>query len=147
FDPAGNLYLSTGDNSHWNLNYASISEADVKRNALRSAANTDDLRGKVIRIKPKALDDEAAAPAPGPGQTYDIPAGNLFPPGTAGARPEIYTMGHRNPFSLTLDPLTGWLFVADLGPEAGSASATKGPAAMDEFNIVREAGNYGWPMF
>lgn len=147
FDPAGNLYVATGDNSNWTLNYGSISEADFKLNALRSAANTNDLRGKVIRIKPKALEDAGAAPAPGPGQTYDIPAGNLFAAGTEGTRPEIYTMGHRNPFSLTLDPLTGWLFVADLGAEASTASTTKGPAAMDEFNLVREAGNYGWPMF
>ena len=147
FDAAGNLYLSTGDNANWTLNYASISEADVKLNAMRSAANANALRGKVIRIKPKDLAEAGAAPAPGPGQTYDIPAGNLFPQGTEGTRPEIYTMGQRNPFSLTLDPVTGWLFVADLGPEAATASTTKGPAAMDEFNIVREAGNYGWPMF
>ncbi len=147
FDPAGNLYVGTGDNSNWTLEYGSVSEANMKLNSLRSAANTNDLRGKMIRIKPKVLAESDPAPTPGIGSTYDIPAGNLFPVGTAGTRPEIYTMGQRNPFSLTIDPLTGWLFVADIGAQAANASATKGPAANDEFNLVKQAGNYGWPMF
>lgn len=147
FDKAGNLYLGTGDNSNWTLEYGSISEAKFNLNSLRSAANTNDLRGKVIRIKPLPLADNDPAPAPGPGSTYEIPAGNLFPVGTAKTRPEIYTMGQRNPFSLTTDPVTGWLYVADIGPQAAQASATKGPAAIDEFNVVKDAGNYGWPMF
>lgn len=147
FDPAGNLYLSTGDNSNFTLNYASISEANMKLNALRSAANTMDLRGKLLRIKPLPLPDAGTAPTPGPGVTYEIPTGNLFTPGTENTRPEIYSMGHRNPFSLHVDPVTGWVFMAELGAEAATASTTKGPAAMDEFNLVKEPGNFGWPMF
>lgn len=147
FDPSGNLYVATGDNSFWSLNYGSISEVDHYFCSLRSAGNTNDLRGKIIRIKPKPLAEADPAPDPGPGSTYDIPAGNLFPPGTALARPEIYVMGNRNPFSLTLDPATGWLFWADVGPQAGAFSAAKGPAGMDEFNAAPTAGNYGWPMF
>jgi cytochrome c len=147
FDKAGNLYLGTGDNSNWTLEYGSISEAKVNLNSLRSAANTNDLRGKVIRIKPLPIADQGSAPTPGPGTTYEIPAGNLFPAGTAQTRPEIYTMGQRNPFSLTIDPVTDWLYVADIGPQAAQSSTTKGPAAIDEFNVVKDAGNYGWPMF
>lgn len=147
FDPAGNLYVGTGDNSNWTLEYGSISEANVKLNSLRSAANTNDLRGKMIRIKPKPLAESDPSPTPGIGTTYDIPAGNLFPVGTAQTLPEIYTMGQRNPFSIAIDPVTGWLFVADIGAQAANASTTKGPAANDEFNLVKQAGNYGWPMF
>jgi len=42
-----------------------------------------DLRGKVLRIKPKPIADGATLTTWGPGITYDIPAGNLFPVGTA----------------------------------------------------------------
>lgn len=147
FDPAGNLYVATGDNSFWTLNYGSVSEKAHNFNALRSAGNANDLRGKIIRIKPKPLAEADPAPVPGPGSTYDLPAGNLFPPDLAGTRPEIFVMGNRNPFSLTLDPATGWLFWADVGPQAGAFSSAKGPAGMDEFNVATTAGNYGWPMF
>jgi hypothetical protein len=87
------------------------------------------------------------APPPGPGATYDIPAGNLFPPGTEGARPEIYIMGLRNPFSLNIDRSTGWLFWADVGPNATTPSTEKGPAGREEFDLATRAGNFGWPMF
>ncbi len=60
--------------------------------AQRSAANTNDLRGKVLRIKPKANGG------------YAIPRGNLFPVGTPKTRPEIYAMGLRNPFRIEVDP-------------------------------------------
>jgi cytochrome c len=147
FDGAGNLYVATGENAWFSAMYANINEADVKFNALRSAANTNDLRGKIIRIKPKPLADAEAAPAPGPGTTYDIPAGNLFPPGTDSARGEIYVMGNRNPFTLNVDIPTGRVFWGDVGPNATSPSADKGPAGMEEFNLATQAGNFGWPMF
>jgi glucose/arabinose dehydrogenase len=147
FDAAGNLYVGTGENAWYSLMYANINETDITFNALRSAANTNDLRGKILRIKPLPLDDAAPAPPPGPGSTYEIPAGNLFPVGLEGTRPEIYIMGNRNPFTLTLDAATGWLFWADVGPNATTASADKGPAGMEEFNVAAQAGNYGWPMF
>lgn len=147
FDPAGNLYLGVGENAWYSGMYANINETDPTFNALRSSANTNDLRGKILRIKPRPFSEDDPAPAPGPGTTYDIPAGNLFPPGTAGTRPEIYVMGCRNPFSLNIDPVTGWLFWGEVGPNATDASAEKGPAGREEFNLFTKAGNAGWPMF
>ncbi len=147
FDAAGNLYLGVGENAYFSGMYANINETDSTYNALRSSANTNDLRGKIIRIKPKPFSDDDPAPAPVVGGTYDIPAGNLFPPGTAGTRPEIYVMGCRNPFSLNIDPGTGWLFWGEVGPNATTASADKGPAGREEFNLFTKAGNAGWPMF
>jgi cytochrome c len=147
FDPAGNLYIGIGESAWYSGMYANINETDPTFNALRSAANTNDLRGKILRIKPKPFSESDPAPAPGPGGTYDIPAGNLFPPGTALTRPEIYVMGCRNPFSLNIDPLTGWLFWGEVGPNATTASADKGPAGREEFNLFTQAGNAGWPMF
>jgi cytochrome c len=147
FDAAGNLYLGVGENAYFSGMYANINETDPTFNALRSAANTNDLRGKILRIKPKPFSEDDPAPAPSAGGTYDIPAGNLFPPGTAGTRPEIYVMGCRNPFSLNIDPGTGWLVWGEVGPNATTASTEKGPAGREEFNLFTHAGNAGWPMF
>lgn len=147
FDGAGNLHVGTGENAWFSNMYANINEADVKFNAMRSSANTNDLRGKIIRIKPIPLADADPAPVPGPGTTYEIPLGNLFPPGMDSTRAEIYVMGNRNTFSLSVDVPTGWVLWADVGPNATSSSADRGPAGMDEFNLATQAGNYGWPMF
>jgi glucose/arabinose dehydrogenase len=138
FDAAGNLYLSTGDdtNPFASDGYTPIDERTNRNpafDAQRSAGNTNDLRGKVLRIKVQ------------PNGTYTIPAGNLFPPGTAQTRPEIYAMGLRNPFRLSVDKPTGVVYVGEYGPDAGAASATRGPGGQVEFVRVTSAGNYGWP--
>ncbi|GAB1510066.1 PQQ-dependent sugar dehydrogenase [Actinophytocola sp. KF-1] len=138
FDAAGNLYLSTGDdtNPFDSAGYTPIDERSGRNpayDAQRSAANTNDLRGKVLRIKVNA------------NGSYSIPSGNLFAPGTAGTRPEIYAMGLRNPFRFGVDKATGTLYLGDYGPDAGTASSTRGPAGQVEFNRITSAGNYGWP--
>ncbi|HKS36604.1 MAG TPA: PQQ-dependent sugar dehydrogenase, partial [Verrucomicrobiae bacterium] len=73
--------------------------------------------------------------------------GNLFPSGTPNTRPEIYVMGNRNPFRIAVDQETGWVYWGEVGPDAGSPDATRGPAGHDEWNQARSAGNYGWPYF
>jgi glucose/arabinose dehydrogenase/PKD repeat protein len=138
FDAAGNLYLSTGDDSNPfdSGGYTPIDERSNRNpvyDAQRTAGNTNDLRGKVLRIKVNA------------NGTYSIPSGNLFPPGTAQTRPEIYAMGLRNPFRIGVDKATGVLYVGDYGPDAGTTSSTRGPAGQVEFNRITSAGNYGWP--
>ncbi|PSL02756.1 glucose/arabinose dehydrogenase [Haloactinopolyspora alba] len=145
FGPDGNLFFSTGDDTaHFaSQGYAPIDgriydqyeSEDAKRSydARRSSGNTNDLRGKIIRITPE--DDG----------TYSIPEGNLFPPGTENTRPEIYTMGHRNPFRIAVDDETGWVYAGEVGPDANSDDPDRGPRGYDEFNQIREAGNYGWP--
>jgi cytochrome c len=138
FDAKGNLYLSTGDNSNpFASGYAPIDERPGRMpwDAQKSSANTNDLRGKVIRIHPE------------PDGTYTVPEGNLFPPGTAKTRPEIYTMGHRNPYRITVDSHTGFLYWGDVGPDANVDSVGRGPRGYDEIDQARSAGNYGWPYF
>ena len=103
--------------------------------AQRSSANVNDLRGKVLRIKPL------------PDGTYAIPPGNLFPADGSAGRPEIFVMGNRNPFRISVDAETGWLYWGEVGPDASSDSATRGPRGYDELNQARGAGNYGWPYF
>ena len=125
FDSHGNLFLSTGDNSggdrdHTDLMYRRIADQG------RTAANTNDLRGKILRITPRA------------DGSYSIPEGNLFAADSL-HRGEIYTMGHRNPFRYSIDEKTGWIYWGDVGP--GSAGG------FDEFNRAKEPGFFGWPLF
>lgn len=137
FDLDGNLILATGDNTNpfESDGFSPIDERPGRSDydAQGTAGNTNDLRGKLIRITPQ--DDG----------TYTVPEGNLFEPGTDKTRPEIYAMGLRNPFRIGLDPFTGNVLVGDYGPDAGSANPNRGPAATTEWNIVDEPGNYGWP--
>ncbi|MBM0232432.1 ThuA domain-containing protein [Micromonospora sp. STR1_7] len=136
FDSAGNLYLATGDNTNpfESNSYSPLDERPGRQDydAQRTSANTNDLRGKVIRIHPE--DDG----------TYTVPAGNLFAPGTEKTRPEIYAMGFRNPFRIGTDPKTNTLYVGDYGPDANADNPTRGPRGLVEWNIVTP-GNYGWP--
>jgi glucose/arabinose dehydrogenase len=63
-----------------------------------------------------------------------VPPDNPFV-GRAGAKPEIFTYGHRNGYGLALNPETGELWQAEIGPMGG-----------DEVNILLPGHNYGWPL-
>ncbi|MEL6654601.1 MAG: PQQ-dependent sugar dehydrogenase, partial [Bacteroidota bacterium] len=137
FGPDGNLFLSLGDNtSPRATGFAPIDEIEGRSpwDAQKSSANTQDLRGKILRIHPE--DDG----------TYTIPKGNLFADEAEG-RPEIYVMGCRNPYRIHVDPHTGFLYWGDVGPDAGDPDEAFGPAGHDEINQARAAGNFGWPYF
>ncbi|MEU7892822.1 ThuA domain-containing protein [Nonomuraea sp. NPDC049152] len=140
FGPDGTLYLSTGDDVPPNLSpdwqgYAPIDWRPGQHmlDAARTAGNTNDLRGKILRIKPKADGG------------YDIPSGNLFAQGTAKTRPEIFAMGFRNPFRFTVDQKTGYVHASDYGPDRGGPTTDRGPEGLVEYNVIKKAGNYGWP--
>ena len=81
------------------------------------AQQLDSHMGKVLRIAPDG------APAPG----------NPFA-GTPGAKPEIWSLGHRNVQAAALDP-QGRLWIVDHGPRGG-----------DELNLIEKGKNYGWPV-
>lgn len=138
FGPDGCLYISTGDNTNPfkdSEGYAPIDERPDRGpwDAQKSSANTNDLRGKILRIRPT------------PEGGYSIPEGNLFPKGTPETRPEIYAMGFRNPWRFQIDPKTGYLYVGDVGPDAGKDNEERGPRGFDTLNQVRKPGNFGWP--
>ncbi|HSE69867.1 MAG TPA: PQQ-dependent sugar dehydrogenase, partial [Nocardioidaceae bacterium] len=138
FDSAGNLILATGDdtNPFESDGYAPIDERPERNpafDAQRTSANTNDLRGKILRITPQD------------GGGYTIPKGNLFEPGTERTRPEIYAMGVRNPFRIEINPATDQLYVADYSPDANTADPDRGPAGHGKWTVVEEPGNYGWP--
>ncbi|MEU6321345.1 PQQ-dependent sugar dehydrogenase [Streptomyces sp. NPDC047009] len=138
FDAAGNLYLSTGDDSNpfQSDGFNPIDERSDRNpafDAQRSSGNTNDLRGKILRIKVNA------------DGSYSIPDGNLFAPSTPKTRPEIYAMGFRNPFRFSVDKKTGIVYVGDYGPDAGAADPKRGPGGQVEFARVTGPGNFGWP--
>jgi cytochrome c len=139
FDAAGNLYVSIGDNTNpFASDGYSPSDEQPGRypwDAQRSAANSNVLVGKILRIKPK------------PEGGYDIPEGNLFKPGTPKTRPEIYVMGNRNPFRISVDQKTGYLYWGEVGPDAGENNPDRGPTGHDEVNQARGPGFFGWPYF
>jgi cytochrome c len=141
------LFFSAGDNStpfdepkqaFVSHGFAPLNDAPghEQYDARRSAGNTNDLRGKISRIKIN-LDG-----------TYEIPDGNLFPKNEPKARPEIYVMGNRNPYRISVDKRTGFLYWGEVGPDARADSFnTRGPRGYDEVNQARNAGYFGWPLF
>ena len=135
FGPDGLLYLSVGDNTNpfESDGFAPIDnrEGRTEADAQRSSGNTNDYRGKILRIRPTETG-------------YEIPAGNLFPQGMAKTLPEIYTMGCRNPFRISIDPKNSVLYWGEVGPD-GKGDGEKGPTGHDEINQAKAAGNFGWP--
>jgi glucose/arabinose dehydrogenase/PKD repeat protein len=138
FDGNGNLFLSTGDdtNPFFSDGYIPIDERPERNPAFdtqRGAANTNDLRGKVLRIKVRS------------NGSYSIPSGNLFRPGTPKTRPEIYAMGLRNPFRFAVNRATGEVYLADYSPDAQAADPARGPAGQGRWMVIDKPANYGWP--
>ena len=139
FAPDGCLLISTGDNTHPGGDsdgYAPIDERPGRESfdAQKSASNCADLRGKILRIK---LTPEGG---------YTIPDGNLFPKDGAGGRPEIFVMGCRNPWRMSVDPKNGFVYWGEVGPDSGGYGP-RGARGYDEINQARKAGNFGWPYF
>jgi glucose/arabinose dehydrogenase len=82
------------------------------------AQDLSDTSGKIVRIKVDG----------------SIPEDNPFRY-VPGARPEIWSYGHRNPQGLAYDKATGELWSDEHGPQGG-----------DELNLIQRGGNYGWPI-
>ncbi|KAB2352397.1 PQQ-dependent sugar dehydrogenase [Actinomadura rudentiformis] len=139
FDTAGNLLLATGDDSNpfQSSGNTPIDERPQRNpafDAQRTSANSNDLRGKLLRIK--VADDG----------TYSVPEGNMFPAGTAKTKPEIYAMGFRNPFKISVDRRSGAVFVGDYGPDkSDNSTPERGPLGQVEFARVTGPGFFGWP--
>ncbi|MBO0869476.1 MAG: ThuA domain-containing protein, partial [Micromonosporaceae bacterium] len=143
FDESGNLYIGSGDDNsslgsggysgnNWTADFNGVSFQDARR----TAGNTNDLNGKILRIHPE------------PDGTYTIPPGNLFTgkeEGGGKTRPEIYVMGVRNIARIAWDPINHWLTAAWVGPDANNPSPDLGPAKYETATIITSAGNQGWP--
>ncbi|MGY6272292.1 PQQ-dependent sugar dehydrogenase [Achromobacter denitrificans] len=94
--------------------YISLGE----NNQRPTAQDLDKLQGKVVRLKADG----------------SVPPDNPYV-GRAGARPEIWSYGHRNPQGMALNPWSGEVWENEHGPRGG-----------DEINLIRPGRNYGWPL-
>jgi glucose/arabinose dehydrogenase len=112
FGPDSTLYVMVGDRDRLCCTGSEDNSLRMKAQAL------DNHVGKTLRLR----DDGG------------VPADNPFV-GKAGAKPEIYTYGHRNGYGLSFNPQTGELWQAEIGPMGG-----------DEVNILLPGHNYGWPL-
>ena len=113
FGPDGFLYLSIG-------------EGQYRDTPDDTAQDLSTLLGKVLRI-------DVEGPA-----TYEVPASNPFV-GVAGARPEIWALGLRNPWRMSFDARTGDLFIGDVG-QASAEEINQQPGSSSGGE------NYGWPV-
>jgi glucose/arabinose dehydrogenase len=112
FGPDETLYVTIGDRDR-------LCCTGTDDNSLRmKAQDLGNHVGKTLRIR----DDGT------------VPPDNPFV-GRAGAKPEIFTYGHRNGYGLGFHPETGELWQAEIGPMGG-----------DEVNILLPGHNYGWPL-
>lgn len=96
--------------------YMSVASGDPPQ--AERAQDPNDLSGKILRLR----DDGT------------VPPDNPFV-GRAGYRPEIYTLGHRVPLGLAMNPATGAIWECENGPNGG-----------DEVNVLAPGKNYGWPV-
>ena len=108
FGPDGMLYIGMGDGG---------SGGDPQGNG----QNLGTLLGAMLRI-------DVSAPDGG----YAVPLDNPFV-GVAGARGEIWAYGLRNPWRFSFDPVSGALWVGDVGQNV-----------VEEIDVVVKGGNYGW---
>ena len=108
FDKAGYLFITLGDRQ-----WPAVGDL-----AAHPAQDLSKHNGKTVR-----LHDDGR-----------VPADNPFV-GTPGAKPEIYTYGHRNAQGLAVHPDTGDVWQNEHGPQGG-----------DELNMIRPGLNYGWPV-
>jgi len=119
FGPDGMLYATVGDRD------AICCDAKQRR-----PDGSDD---NSLRMKAQSLESDA-------GKTLRLKDDGTIPPdnpfvGRAGAKPEIFTYGHRNGYGLAIHPQTGELWQAEIGPLGG-----------DEVNVLVAGHNYGWPL-
>jgi len=132
FGPDGYLYVSIGDEGGL---------ADAFDNAQRI---TGDFFGGILRIdvdkRPGSLPPN---PHPGIADHYAIPPDNPFigatsfnglPVNPAEVRTEFWAVGLRNPWQISIDPQTGWMFASDTGD-----------STREEINFIVPGANYGWP--
>jgi glucose/arabinose dehydrogenase len=112
FGPDETLYVTVGDRDRVCCNGTDDNSLRLKAQDLGNHV------GKTLRLR----DDGS------------VPADNPFV-GKPGAKPEIFTYGHRNGYGLAFHPVTGELWQAEIGPMGG-----------DEVNILVPGHNYGWPL-
>ncbi len=116
FGPDGLLYIGTGDGGG----------AGDQHGPIGNAQNLGSLLGKILRIDPRRAASKA----------YSVPSSNPFV-GRAGAKPEVYSYGLRNPWRFSFDRVGGDLIIGDVG---------QNKVEEIDFTSIAEArgANFGW---
>jgi glucose/arabinose dehydrogenase len=104
--------------------YINVGDGGGAGDILNNAQNLSNLLGTTLRID---VDNQDI------GLEYAIPPDNPFIDSTGSVRKEIYVWGLRNPWRSSFDPVTGWLWCADVGQ-----------SAWEEIDIIENGKNYGW---
>ncbi len=117
FDKEGHLFMSVGDRMAGLFPPRPDGGMDPNLEG-HPAQHLDNHQGKILR-----LNDDGT-----------VPKDNPFV-GQAGALPEIWSYGHRNPQGLAVNPETNQLWETEHGPQGG-----------DELNMIEKGKNYGWPV-
>jgi len=118
FGPDGKLYVTTGD----------VHNPDLP-------LSLDSLNGKILRLEAPGGPGDGAAPADNPFNS----------PGATGARPFIWSYGHRHPQGIGWD-VCGRMWETEHGPSGESYSGqVGGRGGHDEVNRIDRGANYGWP--
>jgi glucose/arabinose dehydrogenase len=115
FDGQGHLFLSVGDRMAGLFPRRPDGSMET---ANHPAQDLGSHQGKILRLN----------------EDGTVPSDNPFV-GRAGALPEIWSLGHRNPQGLYFDRATGTLWETEHGPQGG-----------DELNVIEKGKNYGWPV-
>lgn len=129
FETPGNAANHHGGDLAFGLDgylYLSMGDGGTQYDVAGRAQSLESLLGKVLRIDVNGSDG---------GLPYAIPPDNPFVGQGPNVREEIFATGFRNPWRLSIDELTGDIWVGDVGEEE-----------WEEINLVTAGGNYGWPI-
>lgn len=140
FLPDGTLTLTVGDDTSPRVegyNPRDQRPGFQEYNAERTSQNPADRRGKVLRLMPD-------------GSVPDGSQKGIAPNPYVGKKkfdPYVYAMGFRSNYRSANDPKTGAIFVGNVGPDAASDDAKRGPKGYDELETIPAGGgtNHGWP--
>jgi glucose/arabinose dehydrogenase len=129
----GTILLSVGDDSSPREDMYNPRDKRKGRRAFdadRTAGNPRDLRGKILRFT----------------ATGGVPKNNPHV-GDKRYNPYVYAMGLRSDYRIGYDPVTGAVYVGNVGPDAYGSDPNRGPAGMDELETIPPGGgtNHGWP--
>ncbi|MEM7370939.1 MAG: PQQ-dependent sugar dehydrogenase [Bacteroidota bacterium] len=131
FGQDGHLYVSIGDQ------YRNVTAQDLVSNldggVLRLDVDQDSSRSHTVRRK---MPEHAGQEDELTGNGYLIPNDNPFLNTDGNSFEEYFTVGHRAPHRLTMDPFTGNLYVGEVGL-----------FKREELNKIVKGGNYGWPLY
>jgi uncharacterized repeat protein (TIGR03806 family) len=135
FGADGFLYVGMGDEGGLNNVYGNAQRRDggLFSGVLRLDVNQDPARSHAIRRQPQAGGEVPAGWPTTYSQGYGIPNDNPWQDAGGGLLEEFWAIGLRNPYRMSQDPVTGTVFIGDVGQ-----------TGMEEVNVLAKGANYQW---